>query len=154
MRRFLISTILVAVLVVLSGCSQFNSDTMVCTLQEQTNNTLEYDVKYSGNSISGLTIVKTIDFSTFDDATFAQQEKTIKQSAKKVDALKGVSESIQVDQKAITDTVDIDISKYDIINDTHYLLTVYFSDSDLDSITNMRNKLQNSGFKCDEVTEK
>ena len=128
----------------LSGCAEFNSDTMVCTLNEQNNSSISYEIKYSDKNINNITLVKNIDFSTFDDVNFNEQIKTIKADAKKINKINGLNEDIQIDKKMVTISIDIDMDDYDMIKDSQYLFNVYFKNIDLDGIYSIREKLMDN----------
>lgn len=138
----------------LSACTAFESDTMTCTLQYQSNHKIEYNVEYRGDSVEAIQIKHIIDFSAFADVDYQNQLKMIKSDAKENNKIDGVSETVAIDGKTVTETLEVDIDDYDVIKDNHYLLNVYLKKKDLKTVKALRKKLQESYFNCDELTKK
>lgn len=141
---------IMAILILLSttGCKDFDFDTMVCTLSSQKTS---YEIKYRNEEIIGLSLVEEKDFTHLSEDNFDTLVEQLENLTDKRNEIEGINESMQVDGRWITITMDVDYEEYDVEAD---ILNIFKSDlkkKDFDSISILREVLIQAGFTCDPV---
>lgn len=132
----------------LTGCNDFNFDTMVCSLNTQKTS---YEIKYRDEKVIGLSLVEEKDFTQFSEDDFNRVIEQLENLTNKHNDIKGIEESMEVDGRWVTITMIVDYEEYDVEQD---ILNIFKSDlkqSDFETVSTLRNVLMQAGFTCDPI---
>lgn len=143
-------SILLLLVMVLSGCELFDTNAMVC---EYPLDPVSYEVSYNSEDISRFTIVEIRDYTNYKEAYFDSKKKEAEQSVKIYEDIDGLKQDVSVDGKMISIYLEVDFQVYDIDNDEMNVINLPLKKSDFTDVKTLRKFFVNKGYHCDEIVD-
>lgn len=142
------TSIIVLMVLFLSGCDAFDFEMLTCKYK-QTYTT--YEIQYKEEVIKGFTIIREIDLTSLSEENFDLYVEEVEKTADLHSDVKGIDESIEIDQRLITIHIDVDYHDYNVMKDELVLFSVRFEEDDFKDVETLRNKLIQNEYSCDEI---
>lgn len=143
-------SILLLLVVMLSGCELFDTNAMVC---EYPLDPVSYEVNYNSEDISRFTIVEIRDYTNYKESYFESKEKEASETAKIYNEIDGLKQDVSVDGKIISIYLEVDFNVYDIDLDEMDIIHLPLKKSDFTDVKTLRKFFVNKGYQCDEIVD-
>lgn len=143
-------SILLLLVVLLSGCELFDTNAMVC---EYPLDPVSYEVRYNSEDISRFTIVEIRDYTNYKESYFESKEKEAQETAKIYEDVGGLKQDVSVDGKIISIYLEVDFNVYDIDKDEMNIINLPLKKSDFADVRTLRKFFVNKGYQCDEIVD-
>ncbi|NBK96993.1 MAG: hypothetical protein EOM50_03040 [Erysipelotrichia bacterium] len=143
-------SILLLFVMLLSGCSLFDVNGMVC---EYPLDPVTYEVNYNGEDVSAFTIVEVRDYTNYKKAYFENKVEDAKKRSNEFNQIKGLNQEVSVDGKIISIYLKVDFNEYDIDVDANNVINLPLKKSDFENVKTLRKFFVNKGYHCDELVD-
>lgn len=143
-------SILLLLVVMLSGCELLDTNTMVC---EYPLDPVSYEVSYNSEDISRFTIVEIRDYTNYKESYFESKEKEAKETAEIYEDVDGLKQNVSVDGKVISIYLEVDFKVYDIDVDEMNIINLPLKKSNFTDVRTLRKFFVNKGYQCDEIVD-
>lgn len=135
----------------LSGCFLVDNDELMVCENQAIENELDFEVSYHGNEILEITRITSFDFSNLEKTRLTQKVKEWENQMKQYKGIEGINAQLNVEVNIITERIHINLDKYDVLVDPLQLFEFEFEEKDLQSVKNMKLKLESKGYVCDDI---
>ena len=139
--------IFIVCVLLLSGCSVFDYEMMVCNYNNSPTTT--YEIRYTDKKIRDIMIVEQIDLSNLSQKDYNNQLRRLRNATNVIGYARGIDTYLEENGTDITKKIVINIKSYNCINDRLGLIPIELSEDDLASVEALRTRLVENSFACD-----